>query len=359
MSNSFDTLYSLRKRNLLVQGGRRKKPVSGYSDVILTSSRGLDSILTSTIPIQITQIPRLQKWFNFDASTYVSPGPIVRDIVGNFYIGNIYGSRITKVDGNGNVLQQYFPPTNTVSSSANGGWPWGLVLIGSNLYASDMMKQFIYQINVSTSTFTNIVGSTTGASGYSNGLAGTSSLLNGPMGIASFALGLYITQADNHCISLYNLSTTILSTVAGGGGISGYLDATGTSARFNNPQGLFLDSYNNIIVIDSGNNRIRKITGNVVTTIAGSGQVGSSDGSALLATFDNPMTGCCNISNGDYYIVDKGNLIRKLSNGIVSTILGPSDGLVYITNISIYENILYISDQGSQANPFIIYKYAL
>jgi hypothetical protein len=105
MSNSFDIIYSLRKRNLLVQGGKRKKPASGYSDILLTSSRGLDTVLS--IPRSLSQRPKLQEWFKFNDTTYVSPGPIVKDLAGNFYMGNIFGIRISKLDVNGNLLEQY------------------------------------------------------------------------------------------------------------------------------------------------------------------------------------------------------------------------------------------------------------
>jgi hypothetical protein len=361
MSNSFDIIYSLRKRNLLVQGGKRKKPASGYSDILLTSSRGLDTVLS--IPRSLSQRPKLQEWFKFNDTTYVSPGPIVKDLAGNFYMGNIFGIRISKLDVNGNLLEQYYPPDGTVTSYSAGGWPWGLALIGTNLYAADMLKQFIYKIDISVSppTFTNIIGSASGISGFTTGLVGTSSLIYGPMNmLPAGTTGLYIMQADNHVVSLYNLSTTILTNVAGGGGSNqqGYLDGTGTAAMFNNPQGLFFDLSGNIIVTDGGNSRIRKITlpSMVVSTIAGSGQVGSLDGPALLATFDFPRTGCCNTSNGDFYIVDGEHIIRKISNGVVSTFLGISDGLTDVTNISCFDNVLYISDQS---NPFVTYKYVL
>ena len=361
MSNSFYAIYSLRKRNVLVQSGTRKKPVSGYSDILLGGSRGLDTILT--IPLLLSQGPRLQEWFRFNDVTYVSPGPIVRDLAGNFYMGNIFGIRISKLDVNGNLLEQYYPPDGTVTSYSTGGWPWGLALIGNNLYAADMLKQFIYKIDISVSppTFTNIIGSTSGVSGFSSGLVGTSSLIYGPMNmIPAGTTGLYIMQADNHVVSLYDLATTILTTVAGGGGSNqnGYLDGTGTAALFNNPQGLFYDLSGNIIVTDGGNRRIRKITlpSRVVSTIAGSGQLGSLDGPALTATFDFPKTGCCNLSNGDFYIVDGEHIIRKISNGIVSTFLGLSDGLSDVTNIACFDNVLYISDQS---NPFVTYKIPL
>src|SRR4051812_5174405 len=81
-----------------------------------------------------------------------------------------------------------------------------------------------------------------------------------------------------------------ISTLAGTAGASGSTDATGTAARFNNPQNVAVDSSGNLYVADSGNNKIRKITSaGVVTTFAGSGSAGSTDATGASATFNGPQ----------------------------------------------------------------------
>jgi DNA-binding beta-propeller fold protein YncE len=85
----------------------------------------------------------------------------------------------------------------------------------------------------------------------------------------------------------------VVSTLAGLGGTSGYLDATGTLARFSAPHGLAVDSSGtNLYVADKDNHNIRRIviaTG-VVTTLAGSttGVAGNADGIGTAATFNQP-----------------------------------------------------------------------
>ncbi|MBU2648741.1 SBBP repeat-containing protein, partial [bacterium] len=99
---------------------------------------------------------------------------------------------------------------------------------------------------------------------------------------------------------------------------------------FNQPDGLAVDSAGNAYIADIGNNAIRKIDGvtGIVSTIAGGGTDGSSDGELPDASFYAPAG--IVIDNDDQnilYIADeKNHVIRKLdlTAGQVSTIVGLS-----------------------------------
>jgi hypothetical protein len=103
------------------------------------------------------------------------------------------------------------------------------------------------------------------------------------------------------------------------------IDGRGTMARFAVPAGLAHDAAGNLFVADSGGNTIRKIaTDGTVTTIAGMAFVaGSADGPATSATFNAPSAVAVD-SSGVVYVADTGNaLIRKIdSAGTVSTLAG-------------------------------------
>jgi DNA-binding beta-propeller fold protein YncE len=108
------------------------------------------------------------------------------------------------------------------------------------------------------------------------------------------------------------------------GSTEGFADGPGTSAAFNSPSGIALDSSSNLYVADTSNNRIRKITRDgVVSTIAGSGGNGFADGPALAAQFDGPL-GVAVDARGTIFIADTYNdRIRKLdTNGQVTTVAG-------------------------------------
>ena len=82
-----------------------------------------------------------------------------------------------------------------------------------------------------------------------------------------------------------------VATLAGGGG-PGFLDGTGKNAKFNNPQDVVIDRNRNVYVADTDNHSIRKVTpAGVVTTVAGTGyNTPFVDGPALTATFSSPKS---------------------------------------------------------------------
>ncbi|MBI2513889.1 MAG: immunoglobulin domain-containing protein [Opitutae bacterium] len=114
-----------------------------------------------------------------------------------------------------------------------------------------------------------------------------------------------------------------VNTVAGASS-RGISDGTGSAARFSNINGAVGDGVDNLYVADSNNHTIRKITtAGVVTTFAGSpGNSGTTDGTLATARFSNPQ-GIALDSSGNFYVVG-GNLLRKISNGNVTTLAGSS-----------------------------------
>jgi len=115
-----------------------------------------------------------------------------------------------------------------------------------------------------------------------------------------------------------------VSTLAGSAGISGYVDASAAAARFNEPHAIAVNKVGDIYVADRKNHRIRKVSaGGVVSTFAGSGAIGGTDGPALTATFNEPWGIACD-TLGNVYVVDTKNYkIRKIDNaGMVTTVAG-------------------------------------
>ena len=118
----------------------------------------------------------------------------------------------------------------------------------------------------------------------------------------------------------------VITTIAGNG-IAGYSGDGGaaTSAEVNLVEGVTADGSGNVYFADIASNCVRKITGGVITTVAGTGTQGFSGdgGAAISAQLFHPQ-GVAIDGNGNLYIVDTGNYrIRKVTPaGIISTIAG-------------------------------------
>ena len=108
------------------------------------------------------------------------------------------------------------------------------------------------------------------------------------------------------------------------GSDEGYKDGDAAAAQFNTPSGIAIDKDNNIIIADTSNNRIRRLTPDrKVTTVAGSGDAGFRDGPAIEAQFDGPI-GVAVDKRGNIYVADSYNdRIRKIAtDGNVTTVAG-------------------------------------
>jgi hypothetical protein len=162
---------------------------------------------------------------------------------------------------------------------------------------------------LSLSTLVTTVAGT-GSPQSSNG-TGTAASFDQPRGITTDLTNLYVAAAFNHLIRKIVISTGFVTTLAGTGSY-GFADGRGTSASFNKPRGITTDG-TNLYLSGNGNHLIRQIvisTG-VVTTLAGTGSSGSSNGTGTSASFNNPQSITTDGTN--LYVADMGNnLIRKI-----------------------------------------------
>lgn len=123
---------------------------------------------------------------------------------------------------------------------------------------------------------------------------------------------------------------------------TGYVDATGTNARFGlNPGTMAIDASDNIYVADSSNQKIRKVTpAGEVTTFA------SVPGSLSSLTIDG---------SGNLYLIVSGNALKKVTPaGTVSTVYTDGSASMYAVSadvdgtlyVSTYNQILKITQAG-------------
>jgi sugar lactone lactonase YvrE len=138
---------------------------------------------------------------------------------------------------------------------------------------------------------------------------------------------LYITDKANFRIKKLDISSGLLSTIAGSG-ISGNTEGIGSNASFCNIRGICIDpSDNNLYMTDWLSYKIRRITlsNNNVITFAGNGNSGSTDGIGSNAAIGQPIGICIDPQGSNLYFCDnKNNRIKKVtvSTAQVTTIAG-------------------------------------
>jgi IPT/TIG domain/NHL repeat len=155
-------------------------------------------------------------------------------------------------------------------------------------------------------------------------LTGAASTFNLPIGIVRDAAdNLFVCDRDNHRI--VKITPAGVTSVFAGGTV-GFANGTGTTAQFNEPYAITMDAAGNFYIGDRINNAIRKITpAAVVTTLAGNGTAGSTDGTGSAARFNEPL-GVTVDAAGNVYVADYINsAIRKVTPaGVVTTVVGMS-----------------------------------
>lgn len=171
-----------------------------------------------------------------------------------------------------------------------------------------------------TAAVSTIAGN--GAVGSADG-SGSSASFKFPYGVARDSAGsLYVADGFNHRIRKIASDGTV--TTLAGSGIEGASDGPGSSASFSYPFGVAVDSAGVVYVADWGNHSIRKVAADgQVTTLAGNGTAGSANGSGAAASFNGPF-GVAVDAAGAVYVADtNNNLIRKVSAaGLVTTLAG-------------------------------------
>ena len=287
------------------------------------------------------------------AASFNYPTGLAVDGSGNVYIADSANNTIRKVSfgivttfagGANNGTDVWFHPNGIAGPTAHFNNPMGIAIDSSgNAYVADTANDMIRKIAPPTSansvlTVSIFAGNTNSqvlpSPGYVDS-TGTNARFLTPSAIAADGIGnLYVTDTGNEVIRKIVISTLAVSTLCGTGGVIGSADGTTTAVQFNNPTGIAANSAGTLIYVsDTYNHTIRQITSaGVSTTIAGTANSpGSTDGIGAAALFDYP-SGVAVDSTGNVYVADTGNCtIRKLtlSSGTwTSTTIAGSAGVI-------------------------------
>lgn len=208
-------------------------------------------------------------------------------------------------------------------------FPFGIAADTANdmLFIADSGNSLIRRVILSTTAVTTLAGGS--SVGQADG-TGTSATFNGPQGIVATGNGiLFVADSTNNIIRQIVVSSGVVTRLAGGGGANtntaGTTDGTGTAALFSNPVGIAYDGTSTLYVADMNNHKIRSIVINtaVVNTVAGSGTAGNNDATGPAASFNYPAG--ITFTSGRLFVADSvNNVIRQIStsNNAVVTVAG-------------------------------------
>jgi len=241
---------------------------------------------------------------------------------------------------------------DAVGEDARFHYPNAVALDGEgNVYVADSGNHVIRKISAA-----GVVTTLAGVAGVagSTDAVGAAARLSNPKGVAVDNAGnVYVADSGNHTVRKIS-PAGLVSTLAGAAGIPGGTDASGASARFSGPNGVAVDGAGNVYVADTYNHAIRKITpAGLVSTLAGTGGVGSVDATGASASFNAPSGVAVN-GSGDVYVADTGNqLIRHVNPaGVVSTYAGSrgvlgTNILFLPTGVAVdHSGQVYVADMG-------------
>ncbi|ANJ73374.1 SMP-30/gluconolactonase/LRE family protein [Ralstonia insidiosa] len=247
------------------------------------------------------------------AASFLIPVGTAFDSSGNLFVADSVGHAIRKVTPAGVV-------TTLAGTSSTFGSPVGIAVdAAGNIYVADYVTNLLSKITPA-GVITTLAGS--GTAGSQDG-TGTAASFNAPSGVAVDSNGTLYVAEQKGC-NIRKVTPAGVVTTLAGTGVCTHTDGTGTAAAFNMPGSLVVDGNGNVYVTEYKGNTVRKITpAGVVTTLAGSGATGSADGLGTSAQFNYPM-GIAIDSNGVLYVTETdNNLIRMVSpTGNVSTVAG-------------------------------------
>jgi sugar lactone lactonase YvrE len=229
------------------------------------------------------------------------PGYMCIDASNNLYVVDGNGNRVRKITPTGEVT------TFAGSTTATGGNVdgQGTVARFNNIKSITINTQgTLYVMDGGNNKIRNITPAGAVTTLFNNFGAGNV-LYMSPQNV------LYL--AINRGLGIVNQTNGVMAGLLAGGSTTGFADGTGTNAKFNLIAAMSADTEGNLYVTDQSNYRIRKVTpAGVVTTVAGSGTSGLTDGGAAEATFTNLIG--ISASNNNLYVVEASpaNKIRKI-----------------------------------------------
>ncbi|GEM_PF-5569218 len=273
-------------------------------------------------------------------TTLSQPAGLLFDRAGNLLISDKFNYRVRRVSAASHKMEPVAGAGGPAAYAGDGGpalqaklfQPDGLAIDAQgNLYIADANNNRVRRV-ATNGIISTIAGEGSSGEFGDNGPAASAALNTASVGAAGLAIDpngdLVISDSGNNRVRKVSLASGIITTIAGNG-VAGYTgdNVPATSASLNHPIGLAYDSEGNLFIADRDNHRIRKVTpAGTISTVAGTGVAGfSGDAGPATSAMLNRPSDVRIATNGDLYIADTLNSrIRRVTAGVIATIAGSS-----------------------------------
>lgn len=266
-----------------------------------------------------------------------SPSGLAIDLSGNILIADTNNNRVRRIDARTGAISTIagegsgFAGDGDLAVDAKLRLPKAIALDkDGNIFIADSLNNRIRRIDSKTSIIQTVAG--TGTQQFFDNVEATSAGIRNPSDIIVDDQGnLLIADAGNNRIRKVDANTKMISTFAGGSTMQG--DGSigdgqlATNARLSFPTSIILDKTGNILIADTGNNRIRVIDSSTKTiiTISGKDRYGfTGDGDLATKAMLGGPVGVVTSKTGEIVFIDFINQrIRQINkDGIINTIAG-------------------------------------
>jgi sugar lactone lactonase YvrE len=299
------------------------------------------------------------------------PTGVAADAAGNVFIADSWNHVVRKVDARTQIITT-IAGTGAMGSSADGipavsaalGDPRAVAVDAKgDILIADADNGRVRRVDASTGLITTVAGS--GSVGYAGDGGPATSAKIDPRDVLLGANGdLYIADGSNHRVRKVDASSGAISTLAGTGtvGYSGDGQAA-TAARFDTPTGVALGPSGEILIVDSGNRRLRRIDAlGKIVTIAGDGSLGAPDDGALASAIDLQFPRGVAVSTADEIYIYSEERVRRIdpTSGTSMTVAGTgiprfdavsgaalSTSLDYVGQLALASGALFMADADS------------
>ncbi len=249
-----------------------------------------------------------------------SPSGVALSEDGTLYIAETGSNRIRKIEKSGKISTEWVG----ILSGHLLNQPTGVAVYKDTLYIADSGNHLVQKVGGSR-TIDRVAGTKTPGYEGDDGPA-ISAQLSRPSGVALSSDGtLYIADSDNHLVRKVDPGNDYISRVAGTWSpVSEVKKRSATHTRLDQPTGVAVGSNGTLYIADSENHVVRMVSGDMITTVAGTGDSGydGDEGLAIAARLFSPTSVAVD-SNDNLYVADYYNhVVRMVSGDMITTVAG-------------------------------------